>query len=313
MRSIINGAYLFFMKYMPKHSVKRNLRTNSKISNSELDILENEIVNKYISSELPDEKEVALFIKRYGLWNVFPYRLCFNYLWKAALLVRFDKKEKMYYVQRNGRKLYFKQNTLTETINYYNSILCEQDKNSPHFYDTENVSGGENGIFLDCGAAEGFLALDLIDKFEKIYVFEADREWVKALQKTFEPYGNKAEIIHGFLADKSKDEKISLDSFFNEKKIDTTKPIYIKMDVEGYESKVIEGAKETISNSTQLRMTICTYHKQNDAEKIVEQLKEFGISHIQYSKGYMILFYASDLEMPFLRKGMIHVEKHELQ
>ena len=307
MRLLVNGIYLLFMRYMPYHIVKKNMKGGCQIADDKIEELENEIVNRYIGSKVSEEREAARFIQRYGLWNVFPYKFCFNYLLKAAVLVRYDKKEKMFYVNRNGRRLYFKQKTLKEVVNYYNTILCEQDRNSPHCYN--NIMGGQ--YFFDCGAAEGFLALDVIDKFEKIVIFEADQEWMKALTKTFEPYRHKVQIVNCLLTDKKENGKISIDSFVEEQQIDMAGSLYIKMDVEGYESKVIEGAKESIGKAKKLQMAVCTYHKQHDAETILSQVKKIGdYTRLEYSKGYMILFYAEDNEMPFLRKGILHIEKN---
>lgn len=306
MRVIINGIYSLLLKYMPYWVVKRNMG-GKVISANELQILEDKVKNHLIKDKTPEKQAIACFLQRYGLWNVFPYKFCFNYLFKAAILIRYDKKENLYYAKRNGKKLYLKQNTLTEAVSYYNSILCEQDKNSPHFYNKDAMKGE---YFFDCGAAEGFLALDVVDKFEKIYIFEADKEWVYVLEKTFAPYKNKVKIVHGFLSDEKTDETISLDIFMKENNIDVSKSICIKMDVEGNESKLINGAKACICNAESLYLIICTYHKQNDAEELLKQVENFeGKIQYEYSKGYMIVFYADDFYPPFLRKGVVHIKK----
>ena len=46
---------------------------------------------------------------------------------------------------------------------------------------------------------------------------------------------------------------------------------YIKMDVEGWESKVIEGAKNTIK-TYKPTLAVCVYHKCNDFWAIPEQI-----------------------------------------
>lgn len=303
---IIDGTYLLLLKYMPYRTVKRNMKSTYFVAESDVKRIEDEIIAVHKDSDSIEEREIACFLKRYGLWNVFPYKFCFNYLLKAAVSVRYDKKEKMYYVIRNGKKLFFKQGTLTEAVNYYNSILCEQDRKSPHFYNAGEMKGN---YFFDCGAAEGFLALDVIDKFEKLYIFEADKDWVRALQKTFEPYQNKVKIINKFLSDKVMDGEISIDSFIAQNDVDIHKSIYMKMDVEGYESKVIKGASVCISNAENLNMFICTYHKYDDAEKLRKQVMGLGKFTYKYSNGYMILFYAEDNRAPFLRRGGLRMIK----
>ena len=58
----------------------------------------------------------------------------------------------------------------------------EQDKRSPHFYGIkENIL--PQTVFVDVGAAEGLISLEIIEKVKEVYIFESDTAWVNALKK----------------------------------------------------------------------------------------------------------------------------------
>jgi hypothetical protein len=99
--------------------------------------------------------------------------------------------------------------------------------------------------------------------------------------------------------------KITLDKFFEHKKID-----FIKADIEGAETQLLEGAKAILSRKTPLKAVLCTYHKHNDAEMLQRTLAEKGF-RTEFSSGYMIFYYEiyDKLKPPYLRRGLIRAEK----
>lgn len=101
-----------------------------------------------------------------------------------------------------------------EWRNTYIQLLLEQDEESPHRYIKSNRIPDSNTIFADLGAAEGFLALDFIDKVKKIYLFECDPDWIEALKMTFGPWENKVEIVNRYVSDVTSEKTVSLDDFF---------------------------------------------------------------------------------------------------
>ena len=193
-----------------------------------------------------------------------------------------DTECNMRYVVHKGRKMYFPQNWETEQImDYYRTVVMEQDIRSPHCYDKDGYKVEEGDIVVDAGAAEGIFALDVIDIAKKIYLIEADSSWVEALTKTFENDGDKVQIVYGFLGDVSEGNNVSLNSLFKDQEVN-----YIKMDIEGYEKAALMGADDILKNNEKLKCAICAYHCREDERWIKDKLTEFGMI-TDVSKGYI--------------------------
>ncbi len=60
---------------------------------------------------------------------------------------------------------------------------------------------------------------------------------------------------------------------------------YMKMDVEGAESSVLNGAKRHILNDG-MRMAVCVYHKPGDIWRLYSQIKECGVDKKYYLRQY---------------------------
>lgn len=267
-----------------------------------INIIENYLINKTSKDE--ELLKTKKYIIRNGIANVFPYDFVNDYYLVTALILRFDSECSMYYIQRRGKRLYLKQTSYTDASNYCRNLLCEQNRKSPHLYSTHPLVGD---VMLDCGAAEGILALDNLDTFKQIYLFEADKSWLPALEKTFHNYKEKVKILNKYVTNHNSNSEITLDSFLEGRKIRNDANVYIKIDVEGVEQDVLEGLKNTLKNYSKLRMAICTYHNQEDESCIRKTLEEYNKFDFLSSKGYMILFYAKDLKPPYLRRGILRV------
>jgi hypothetical protein len=170
--------------------------------------------------------------------------------------------------------------------------MTEQDPLSAHRYVT---SFGEldGKILLDIGAAEGIFALDTIDHVKKVYLFECDEQWIEPLKKTFQPWIDKVVFVHKYVGDKDNDRCISLDTFLADKEHDH---LYIKMDIEGAELSALQGAKKLLINAKNISLSVCTYHRENDAIDISSFFKSIGYT-CEFTKGFLFL-------SPFMRKGI---------
>lgn len=240
--------------------------------------------------------EEYLYLKK-NKFNVFPYEFTKRYSWKSISIQK-DENNRFFYLYK-GKKMYFKKSMKKEEImKYVNSILLEQDEHSPHNYNLDVVKNNKNiKVIADIGAAEGFLTLELIDKIDKAYLFECDTEWGEALQQTFKNYKDKVEIVNKFLGKDNNNETITLDMFFQNKKID-----FIKADIEGSEIDMCLGGEKTFQKL--YNIAICTYHKHNDAEILKKILLNFKFK-VRFTKGYMIFLYDNNLKKPYLRHGVI--------
>ena len=142
----------------------------------------------------------------------------------------------------------------------------------------------KNNIFIDCGANAGFYSLDVATKAENVttYAFEPSKKEKVFLKDNLDlnkiinveivdlAVGDKDDIVifndtrddkinnssgGGFVTtDSAKSENnykvkiVTLDNFFKNKNFDKETSIFIKIDLEGYDLKAINGAKNIILN-----------------------------------------------------------------
>lgn len=242
------------------------------------------------------------FLKNENRAWIFPYEFIKKYNYEN-IVVKFDKSIKLHYVEHLGKKLYFpKDMDKRQVQSTYNSLLLEQDENSPHRYMTKSFTMNPGSIMVDVGSAEGIIALETIESAKFSYIFETEERWIEALEATFFPYKEKVAIINKFVSDKENNYEVTLDSFSKH-----SDEIFIKIDVEGAEAKVLKGA-EKILNRDKTKIVCCTYHKKNDAEEF-QQLFEKKKYQTEFSKGYMLLFPDERIEPPYFRKGLIRAWK----
>lgn len=262
----------------------------------------------YKNREVPqDMKEPIQFVKKQGV-EVFPYYFTGKYdLWKVTVYV--DQQANLKYVMHGEHRLYFPIHMDDFYIQkLYTSLLIEQDKESAHTYLSPTFDIAANDILLDIGAAEGIFSLSVVERVHKIYLFEVEEHWIAALKKTFEPWKDKVVIINKYVADKDSDTTIAIDSIADE--LDT-KNVFLKIDVEGAEHSVLDGAKNILnSNDFNCKIALCTYHKPNDHKEFSALMQSKGYD-LETSEGYMLFYYDGNLQAPFFRKAMLRCKKSD--
>jgi len=192
-----------------------------KIQTALSEYKENEIKNYFLSlnSDDPEIYEIINYFKKYR-FSVFPYEFSKKYH-ASDIDVFFDKTSQTRYVVHENKRLYFPENWENNHIRaYYNGLCIEQDKDSPHRYDVDCYAVKNGDVIADVGAAEGIWALNNAEKASKIYLFECNQEWIKALRKTFEPWKEKVVIVNKYISNNNYDKNITLDVFFYKKRID---------------------------------------------------------------------------------------------
>jgi hypothetical protein len=252
------------------------------------------------SSPLTDElKSVVNYTKDHRL-SVFPYSFQENYI-KENIEVFFDEEKKLRYVLLNGKRLYFKKRWSERRIRHsFNELQKEQDPSSPHRYLCESFDIKKGEVLADIGVAEGNFALGAVEKAKSMYLFETDKEWIEALNATFEPWKEKVHIINKFVGDKNTSNQTTLDEFFQNRE----QVSFLKIDVDGAEAKLLIGCEKILSQQTPLKIALCTYHKSNDDRDFTALLKQknFNITH---SDGYMLFLIDKKLKAPYFRRGLI--------
>ena len=263
---------------------------------------ENKIRDYFLNLEDSHDDAEMLEIKRYFInlkFTIFPYEFNQKY-YNLHINVFFDNEGSMNYVFYENKRLYFPDNYNRDAVErYFVSLLLEQDLNSPHRYETDQYMVKEGDKIVDIGAAEGIWALNYVEIAKHIYIFECDKNWVKALQKTFEPWKEKVTIIGKYVSDRNDAENITLDECLNNASIN-----FVKIDAEGMEMSILRGGKALFTNNQDIKLLVCTYHKQNDAIEIKDFLE---LLHYQteYSKGYILFIYDELLNEPYARRCLL--------
>ena len=230
----------------------------------------------------------------------FPYSFVNYYDSKE---IRIQKDEDGYpFVMHGDRRLFLKREwSEAQCQNYYNSLLMEQDEQSPHRYLKSQDRYPDRGdIVADIGAAEGIFGLDVIEKVKKLYLFEADNEWLVPLKKTFCNWEDKIEIISKYVSNEDGDNCISLNVFFKDRNI-----TYLKADIEGAEELMLIGGEDVLREKVK-KALICTYHRPNDEVLIKSFMEKCGFK-TEYNDGYVLFIYnVKTFKPPYLRKCLLY-------
>lgn len=226
-------------------------------------------------------REVS-YIREKGL-TVFPYPFREKYL-GLEFEAQMDSGNGMYFIVVNGKKLYFPASHDPEMISQVvRQLLLEQDQESPHRYFSDAFPA-KGDYLLDVGAQEGLEALLHVEDFSHLILFECEPEWIRALNATFAPYGDKVTVLPKRVGNANDEMNITLDRVLETCGLHGD--IVVKMDIEGAERFALEGADKLLENQG-ARWVVCTYHTPDDDEVLRERLEKAGYQ-TRYSPGYMI-------------------------
>ena len=267
-----------------------------------------DIINYFKSKDLSDEEKKWLqYLKKNRYFfnnNKFRFQssIVDKYSRKSVPVCK-DMSNQLYYILHKGKKLYWprfmnKKNVLDS----YRVLLIEQDPHSPHLYWHNTESIFKNKSLFDIGSAEGLIALEHIDDLKHVYLFECEDMWVEALRETFKPFSDKTTIVEKYVSDvtNSDDNTITINDFTKQHNV---VPDYIKMDIEGFEEKALEGGKETLKNNN-IHLAVCLYHTPDAEKNITTFLKELNYN-CEISEGCII----NDEIPPYFRHGVVRAHK----
>ena len=231
---------------------------------------------------------------------VFPYDFQNKYI-ERNIEILDDPDKGLRYVMLNGKRLYFKKRWSKKRIRHsFNELTKEQDPKSPHRYLNEQFKIDDGEVLVDIGVAEGNFALEAVEKASRIIMFETDVEWIEALNATFEPWKDKVLIVNKFVSDITNSSNTTLDDFFGPDE----KITFLKIDVDGAESRLMNGCKRILAEQKPLKVAICTYHKQQDEEEFNSLLISNGFK-TAHSDGFILFYYDKKIKAPYLRRGLI--------
>ncbi|MBR1855384.1 MAG: hypothetical protein IJ794_19955 [Lachnospiraceae bacterium] len=268
-------------------------------------LLKRKIIKYLEESDEREWKEIADYLRKNTI-AVFPYPFANQYKAKDVQVGR-DSDTALLFVQDGQNRIYMrrKYGKRFRARRYYNGILLEQDKNSPHRYVSEEFYPPQDCIILDIGGAEGYFGLQYVNVAKKIYIFECDNEWEEALQCTYRDYGDKVQIVHSFVSDHTDMKHIRLDDFIRGNGLEAEK-LFIKVDAEGAEPLIVDGLRNTLEKSTDLWLALCTYHASDHEQVLREKLQG---CEIEQSEGYMLCYYDFYFQEPYLRRGVLRARK----
>lgn len=265
--------------------------------------LKNDILSYHNNTKDKEIEKVINYIKVNPL-EVFPYEFTKQYN-KESISVFPDEENGLKYVLHQDKRLYFKKAMSENEIkSLYRGLQIDQDSNSPHLYLTDNFNLDSNDVIADIGCAEGNFTLSNIENIKKAYLFESDIDWIEPLKATFEPWKDKIQIINKYVSNVDSEDSLNINTFYDNNS-DIT---FFKVDIEGEEQNFLNACEPIFNSDLKLKMAICTYHKQNDEADFTKQLLNFGFK-VEASKGYMIFIYDKLIREPYLRRGLLRVQK----
>lgn len=194
--------------------------------------------------------------------------------------------------------------------NWYNfdfeTLKTSGETNYLHYFDADIVKCSKEEIIVDLGAYIGDTVIDYLntyglDQYKKIYCYEITDESFEYLKINLNNYPN-IELIKKAIGNEAGNlyvNKSSVDNSANtisdkgETAIPATtldddikdKITMIKMDIEGYEQKALEGAKQHIINDHP-KLLISVYHNHEDLWKIPKMINEMDGSYKFYLRYY---------------------------
>jgi FkbM family methyltransferase len=197
---------------------------------------------------------------------------------------------------------------------FLNQAIAEAIPSAWHCYETPETMVRPDDVVMDCGAAEGLFSFNIAERCRKVVCFEPLPVFARALERTFAPYSHvivEAKAVGdrsgtAYLSENAMMTRVtqeasgqavevqSIDSYCVET---GTRPTYLKADLEGYEMKMLEGARNTI-RELKPRIAITTYHRPGDARAILDFLRglnpayRFKLRGMEYRTGEPMLLHA---------------------
>lgn len=225
-----------------------------------------------------------------------------------------DETLSLPYLMHKGKRLYFPANYSKEKITelYYGYLNHESilgiavpGEKRAHRYQSSNFRINKDDVFVDLGCAEALFSLDVIETVEKVYLIENNPNWLDALKATFAPYKNKVIFVNKLITNYDSDTTITLETLL---KNEIEKPLFVKMDIEGFETTVVKDSLSFIQSAPNLTIACCAYHRNNDAAELQSLFQSIGYK-TEFSEGYMLFGLYDIPKFPYFRRGVLRAKR----
>ena len=220
----------------------------------------------------------------------------------------FDDSLRLPYVIHKGKHLYFpRKYSVAQAVVAYKGYICgdrllgKGEDFAPHQYQSKDFQVHDGDVVVDVGCAEALFSLDVIEQASKVYLIERDGIWKTPLLATLAPYKDKAVFVQKLVSDKDSRTTVSLPSLL---KCEPSSPLFIKMDIEGYEPKVVRTLLPLLREREGITLSCCTYHNNEDAATLEQLFQQVGYRY-EFSKGYMLFARYDQPAAPYFRHGVI--------
>jgi hypothetical protein len=220
----------------------------------------------------------------------------------------FDDSLRLPYVIHKGKHLYFpRKYSVAQAVEAYKGYICgdrllgKGEDIAPHQYQSKDFQVRDGDVVVDVGCAEALFSLDVIEQASKVYLIERDGIWKAPLRATFAQYKDKAVFVQKLVSDKDSRTTVSLPSLL---KCEPSSPLFIKMDIEGYEPKVVRTLLPLLRERDGITLSCCTYHNNEDAATLEQLFQQVGYRY-EFSKGYMLFARYDQPAAPYFRHGVI--------
>jgi FkbM family methyltransferase len=175
------------------------------------------------------------------------------------------------------------------------------DAHDWHYYLYEKTPVLAGDTVVDAGCAEGLFALSVARRCRRLFLIEPNPVFIKSLKLTFSDFppgtveilplalgkgAHQARLSNqsiGSRIDENGDRIVEVQSLDN-LLTDCQVVSFIKIDVEGSEQQVLEGACRTIQRHKP-RMAIACYHQGNDYQEMIRLVRSLDLSYQFHVKG----------------------------
>ena len=262
------------------------------------------ILRRHGRSVDPEFRAVADFIRQRGLAMIpsAPYEAALH----QPVQVHRTGSVPFPYVQWQGRPIFFPASfSDPEVKDIFSRAQAEQVSGSPHAYTDAGFRPDQGDAALFIGASDGLVCLSLLPRLRRAFVVEPDPIWTEPLRRTFAAEGDRVRIITKFAGSAVRDGWTTIDQILREAG-ETVE--FIQADVEGSKLDVLRGAQYLLAGGKKVRLSLCTYHRREDAEVLARFVEQHGFS-AAFSSGYMILWMQIPCPAPYLRRGVLRASR----